>query len=99
MRPHRSAAVQIGIDEWRENRWAFKCRVERDAQLAQEGDVRAESGGNHQLICEYVTPAAGGAVAYGSSRQTLVVTMVAVSNSSLAGTWYVASNLRRRLGK
>ena len=57
MRTHRAAAVQIGIDQRRQDGRAFERRVERDAQLAQEGQIRPEAGCDDQLVGFDVAPA------------------------------------------
>jgi hypothetical protein len=42
--------VQVGVDERGQGRRALHDRVEREAQLAQHGDVRSEAGGGDHLV-------------------------------------------------
>src|SRR5260370_41719413 len=68
MRPHRAAAVFVRIDQRRQRHRAFDRRIEPDAQLAQEIEVRPKPGHYDQLVDDDVTAAATSAGADGEAR-------------------------------
>ena len=50
VRRHGAAGMEVRIDERRESRRCLDCRIELDAQLAQEGEVGPEAGRDDDAI-------------------------------------------------
>ena len=50
MRAHRAAGMLVGVDQRRQRPRALQRRVQVQAQLGEEGQVRPQAGRHHELV-------------------------------------------------
>src|SRR3546814_1989158 len=50
MRPHRAAAMQVGIDQRRQDLRTIERRIEVQAELAEKAQIGPQAGRDHEFV-------------------------------------------------